>query len=212
VTCDRAAVAEDLDDDDPHLAACAECRARRDAYRRLARAIAQGAPEPRLPRKWRKRTLARARATRSFRRRAVVVAGAAAVATAAAGLLLFLRRGEVLPGLEVSITRRTAESRGTASPGDDVRARGTAPDAPASELRIYRGSSLLLRCPGAPACERTDDGVAASWKIPQPGEYQIVWIAAARPLPPPTGSLAGDLRAATASGARLAATESVHVL
>jgi hypothetical protein len=212
VTCDRVALAEDLDDDDPHLAACPECRTRHDAYRRLARAIADGAPGRQLPRKWRKRTLARARATRSFRRRAVVLAGVAALAAAAAGLMLFLRRGQDPPGLEVRITSRTGDRRDTVSPGDDVRARGTAPDAPASELRIYRGSTLLLRCPGAPACERTDDGVVASWKIPQPGEYQIVWIVAARPLPPPTGSLAGDLRAATASGARLAATRSVQVL
>jgi hypothetical protein len=234
---------------DPHVEACADCRARRDEYVRITAAVHGAGADRDVPADWKQRTLARLRAAApatttapapamsttpaaasqrpvrdelAERRRGRQIAAAAIVAAAAAAIVLALalrgsrpRPAPAAVALTVAIidgagTRRGAE----AAVGDTLVLDGRAGGAAHHELRVYRAArELVLRCASASAapCRRAVDGIGADLRLARPGEYVIVWFVADAPLPEPTGAFDGDLAAVRASGARVAATETVDV-
>ncbi|HYU14516.1 MAG TPA: hypothetical protein VEL05_00525 [Candidatus Acidoferrum sp.] len=198
---------------DPHLDDCAECRAGHAEYAKIAAALARGSDRP-LPAGWKERALARLRRAELARRRRTVLAAGLAIAAA---LLLFIAlRPTARATLAVSIDEGGGDWRGPAHPGGRLRVAARAGTAERFELRIYRETrELVVRCPGdaSPTCRPRGDAVDVSLPLAVPGEYQIVWLvsSSSSPLPPPSGDLDADVRAARAAGAHVAGSEVVDV-
>lgn len=129
-------------------------------------------------------------------------AAAAALAAAAAGYAVW-GRPRARPGDALSIavvtpdgTRRSRQ----ASVGDTVRLTGRT-DRRHGELRVYRDTTLVARCPGDPGC-RTADGVTIlELTVTAAGPYSVVWLESDRPLPAPGTNLDVDLLRAGEAGA-----------
>jgi hypothetical protein len=194
VSCDRAAAIADPDEvDADHLAGCADCQAQLAAMRRIAHAMREvGASAKRRPdhlaRVWaavdkppRRRWLPRSGA-------GMITAGGVLVA-AAAVLVLWLRRPEPPPRFAIDVVAGNGTAiRGDAKLGDRLRIR-----AREGAVRVYvNDRRLVLECPRM--CQHQElvlDAIA---------RYQVLWIDG--PAPAPTGSIDGDIAAASAAGAR----------
>jgi hypothetical protein len=218
VTCDRlerdgllGQLGEQMD---PHVTQCDDCRARRDEYAQLAAMLAQESPRP-LPNQWKERTLARwKRELARRRRRTATIACCGAAAAAVVILLAVWPRVRPRPELTVSLEKGEGAWRGTGHPGDRLVARATAGSSPHLEVRIYRHArELLLRCPGesAPICRSTGDTLDVRWNVPSVGDYQVVLLWSSSVLPPPTGDLGADLRAAARAGAHAQVDDSTSI-
>jgi hypothetical protein len=216
VTCDRLERDGDdllghLGEDMPHVDECPDCRARLDGYERLAGLLAGESTRP-LPEGWKERTRARIQQRASRRRRSFALVPAGAVAATMATLLLW---PDPDPKLAVSVVpgpvqyRDAEEEPSSASQplkahkGDILKASSPRADAAHVELRVYRESrEVMVRCPGdgAPTC-KVGDVIELSWPLPSVGSYQVLWLASPSPLPPPSGGLDADMRAAREAGA-----------
>jgi hypothetical protein len=219
VSCERAADGRLVEEegDAEHLASCADCRASRDAYRRIAAAVKGGISAHAPPPGWHARVVARALAAPApappRRRRWPLAAAALVVAAAAAALLLLWPRAPGPPRLAVHVVAGDGGHRGEAAPGDTLVVTAAAPGFAWRELRVYRdGVALIAACPSeAAACSVATDGTVTARLRLERGAHQLVWLAGSAAAPPPRGALDEDLRAATAAGARLLATDTVHV-
>jgi hypothetical protein len=209
--------------DAAHLAGCADCRAARDAYLRLAGAVRAARPEPALPAGWQdgvRRRIAVAR--RRSRARWI---GGAVLAAAAAAIALWLVRpgpGEPIAALQTSILRGSGAMRATeARPGDRLQLAARVDPARAGELRVYRLAplgALILRCapgdPAAPAaCDRRGDQLSAEAALPVAGRYRAALFAGAWPdaAGHVTGSLDQDVAAARAAGLEVVLDDPIDV-
>lgn len=64
-------------------------------------------------------------------------------------------------------------------------------------LWVYRGAAeLLLVCPQSPACLTVEGGLRATLAVPKVGQYTVLALWSARPLPAPVGSLDDEVAAA----------------
>jgi hypothetical protein len=73
------------------------------------------------------------------------------------------------------------------------------------ELRVYRESrDVVVRCPGEgpPICS-VGDVINVHWPLPSVGSYQVLRLTSPSPLPPPSGGLDADMRAARRAGAEV---------
>ena len=225
MTCDRLE-RDDLlghlgEQMDPHVEDCPDCRARRRDYSRLTTALAAESYHP-LPERWKERTLARIQYETRRPRRTTATVGIAVAAVVAVVLIVVglpgrerpQRRTELAVRIEKGKTQwRAAAGPRSANRGDilHVTSPGLAGD---FELRVYHdGRRVAVRCPGhpAPTCRQTRDAVELTWKLTQTGAYQVVWLASASPLPPPTDNLDDDLDAARRAGARISEGEPIDV-
>lgn len=182
-----------------HLEGCAACRASRDRYRRIARAMRDvGAGHVRRPdhlaRLWARLDAPRARRWPRWGWLAAPALGLAA----AAALLVWLGRGGPAPAaprfaVDV-IAQDKVALRGDARIGDRLRVRARA----GAAVWIYRNDrELLLVCPRA--CRRDGDALIAELALDAIGRYQVVWLSTARG-PAPGGALEQDVAAASAAG------------
>jgi hypothetical protein len=178
-----------------HVESCAECRARRAAYERLARAMREiGARHVRRADHV-ARVLAHVDAPRApwrWPRAATALAGLAV----ALALIWWLRPGDPPPRFAVEVVGQTAVAiRGDARLGERLRVRARA----GAAVWIYRNDrELLLVCPRD--CARDRDALAGEVVLDAVGRYQIVWVSVAGGLQP-GGELERDVAAATAAGA-----------
>lgn len=202
MTCDRARLLvdpDDVDHADPHVAACADCQAQLAALRRIARAMRDvGASSRRRPDHLERVWTALDRTSRPRRARSTIVATGAVLLAAAAVVALWLRRPAPPPRFEVSVISGSgAAIRGDAHLGDRVRIRARAEDA--ITVRVYRNDRhLLLDCPRM--CRREGGSYVGEVPLDAVARYQVAWIRGT--VPPATGSLDGDIAAATAAGAQ----------
>lgn len=211
--------------DEAHIDSCAECRAARDAYLRLAGAVRAARPEPALPAGWQdgvRRRIALARR----RNRARWIAGAA-LAAAAAAVALWLVRGpgagsEPIATLVTSIARGSGAMRASdARPGDRLRLAARVDPARAGELRVYRLAplgALILRCAPAdpaapPACDRRGAELSAEAALPTAGRYRAALLAGPWPdaAAHATDSLDQDVAAARAAGLEVVLDDPIDV-
>ena len=198
MTCERARQIADpgeIDPDDPHVKDCTDCQAQLAALGRITHAMrdvgvrSRRAPDH-LARVW-------AAVDRRPARRWLPIAGAGTVlVAAAAALVLWLRRPEPQRLAIDVIAGDGAATRGDARVGDRLRIRAREGDA--IGVRVYRNDRhLVLECPRM--CVR-DDGSMRGELVLEIARYQVLWLDG--PAPPPTGSVDGDIAAATAAGAR----------
>ena len=147
---------------------------------RVLAAIDRGdAPEASSPR----------RATRPW-----VVAAVAAVAMAA-GILLLIRPDRSAPPEQIAIELRhgSVARRGDgAAIGDTMIVRAQVPHQ--GELRIYRGDTMVARCPGDPTCRQHAGGVSVELPLDVPGRYRPVVFGAG--VATPSGGATADFDAA----------------
>ncbi|HTE52259.1 MAG TPA: hypothetical protein VK698_15510 [Kofleriaceae bacterium] len=215
---------------DPHVDACADCRARRAEYVKIAAALAAESERP-LPADWMKQTEARLRARWVTppsspavpvvsvvpvprRRRVAMCAGIAAATAVAAAAILIARPGAAdPPTLAMRVRQGRDHYRGSGQKGDVLEITATSGDADRFELRIYRDDDLVLRCPGgpAPACRPGDDGVRVAHVFASPGRYDVIWLTADSEIAAPVGGRDADVRAALEGGAHLETGESTDV-
>lgn len=137
---------------------------------------------------WEERTAARWRASRAARRRRrwqLVAVGVAAVALAAAAVLLLRPHGRPAVGLEVAVLVPDGGVRRGEAALDDVLRLRAARRAAAVELRVYRDTELVARCPGAPACQVTAATLTLELPLSAPGVYRVLVLSSARPIPAP---------------------------
>jgi hypothetical protein len=198
VSCERARLIVDpleLDPGDAHVQGCADCQAQLAALRRITHAMRDvGARSRRAP-----DHLARVWAAVEQRpaRNWLPIAGAGTVlVAAAAALVLWLRKPDP-PQLAIDVIAGDgAAIRGDARVGDRLRIR--ARDGDAIHVRVYRNDRhLVLECPRM--CTR-DDGSMRGELVLEIARYQVLWLDG--PTAPPTGSVDGDIAAATQAGAR----------
>jgi hypothetical protein len=209
--------------DDAHVAACDDCRAALDGYRRLTAMLGEVVVEIAPPDGWeagaRRRIATRKAARRRQRRIAIGGATAAAIALAAVIALWWTRRPgpPQVAALDVSIAAGGGTMRaGSPRPGDVVRLDAHLGGAARGELRVYRvavDGGLLLRCapddasapaPAATRCRRDGDRITAELVVPAAGRYRAVLLRGdgAALGAAPTGSLDRDVADAEAAGAR----------
>ncbi len=169
----------------------------------IARLRALPAEEP--PAGWEARVDRRLAAEQArTRRRRWLWAGAAAaaLAAAAAGYLVW-GRPRARPGDTLSIAVVTPDGTRRArqvSVGDTLRLTGRT-ERRHGELRVYRDTALVARCPGDPGC-RTADGVTTlELTVTAAGPYSVLWLASDHPLPEASTNLDVDLLRATEAGA-----------
>jgi hypothetical protein len=225
VTCDRLErddLLGHLGEDMPHVHECPDCRARLAGYERLAGLLAGESTRP-LPRDWKERTLARIDQRTSRRRTTVALVAASAVAATAIVFLLRPRPLEeeratrIIPG--ATSWRGPKDQPPSASQplpahkGDVLETFRPRANAAHFEVRVYRESrEVMVRCPGHPAPICTvGDVVKVTWPLPSLGSYQVLWLASSAPLPPPSGDLVADVRAAREAGAEVEEDRSVDV-
>lgn len=67
-------------------------------------------------------------------------------------------------------------------------------------LWVYRNDRLVLECPGAPPCQRSDDAVSADVTFTLRGRYIIVALRSNTPIAPPKGDYDGDVAGAERAG------------
>jgi hypothetical protein len=79
-------------------------------------------------------------------------------------------------------------------------------------LRIYlREREVVLECPGGSSCSSSDGQLAAEVTLSVPGSYRALVIAGAGSVPPATGSLDADARAAESAGLAMELGQTVTV-
>lgn len=185
---------------DPELAAhfegCEACRASRERFLRIARAMREvGAAHVRRPdhlaRLWARLEASPQRRLPRWR----WIAGPAVALAAAVVLVVWLGRGEPAPELAVDvIPQGVVAHRGEARLGDRLRVRARA----GAAIWIYRNDRELLRaCPRD--CRRDGGALIAELPLDAIGRYQVVWLASER-APAPGGDLERDVAAASAAG------------
>jgi anti-sigma factor RsiW len=184
-----------------HLASCSRCQ---DALRgrMLEAAIAAGEkPKSEV-------AIDELAPRRSRRRWGAVTGGLAAVAAAAAAVWAVKFSGSDPAGTDgqlafgVAVQRGGTQVRGGAAVGDTIHATASGGGSYRA-VWIYRDDrELVLACPGGRTCRDEAGGVAADLIVPSVGEYAIVVMASAKPLPQPHGSLDADVAAAADAGAQ----------
>lgn len=188
-----------------HLESCADCRADRLRYERIAHALADlgGGVQRRSDHV--DRVLAAAATNASLRRaplqptRRAVQRIAPLLAVAAAVAVVWWLRPDGAPGgpqFAVEIVARGSRTlRGDAQLGDRVRVTAR----PGAALWIYRNDRELLRvCPRD--CRRDGDRLVTELDLDTIGHYRIVWLSTDG-VPPPAGNVESDVAAARATGA-----------
>lgn len=198
-------------DDDPEFIERLEAgeppRTREEAearapYEQLLRRI-HGLGDVAPPADWEDRAFARWSSARRKRRLGIGV-GAAVVVVAAAMLLLQLRTDRAAPRLELAVLSvHGSIRRGDVAVGDRLKARIDAAQAHV-ELRVYRGTVLLARCPGGTLCRRDATVIELEWTLAEPGAYQIVGLSSSSSIPAGDGTIDRDLLDARAAGANIA--------
>ncbi|MEM9461501.1 MAG: hypothetical protein AAGF11_45475 [Myxococcota bacterium] len=145
------------------------------------------------------------------------------IAAAAAAVLLLPRAGTIPAGegLPLPVLGRIEVERLAAAPGlrgddlhpgDTIRVRARLPAEGRSELWIYREArALVLRCAGAPQCERRAGMLAAEIRLDAPGTHQILVVTGPGGLPGPTGKLDDDVAAVIAAAGEVRLSESIEV-
>jgi hypothetical protein len=183
-----------------HVDSCNDCRATRERYERIARALADLGTGAERRSDHVARVLATAAAETVARRRARRLAKwtAPALALAAAVALVWWLRGpEPAPprfALEI-VARGQRTLRGDAHLGDRLRATARRGEA----IWIYRNGRELLRvCPRD--CDANGDRVVVELELDAIGRYQVVWLSNDR-VTLPAGDVERDVAAARASGA-----------
>ena len=113
--------------------------------------------------------------------------------------------------LAIDLRSGSAVVRGTSAKVGDV-VHATASGGRHRAVWIYRDDRVLvLACPGAPAgCVARDGTLSGEVTLDAPGRYTVIALDGDAPLPPPTGSLDGDLAAAHANHVRTR-TETIEV-
>ncbi|MCE9579270.1 MAG: hypothetical protein K8W52_39465 [Deltaproteobacteria bacterium] len=165
------------------------------ALERIERALAEAGADQQPPPGWEARVLAAIDAKPA--RRAPWWLLVPALAAAAAIVFLVWPRAATPPqqlAVAITIDRGGPLVRGTsAHVGDTLHATATGGDGHRA-VWIYRDDrELLATCAGDDACTFT---------IPSRGDYAIVALAAAAPLPAPRGVLDDDVAAAAKAGAQ----------
>lgn len=133
-----------------------------------------------------------------------------AAALAAAALLIFLGAPPEPDAAAVAFHFERGQTRAVHG-GDEAGVGDTlvleARPAGAGELRVYRDRrELVLRCPGAKACELASDKGRPVWRakaqLTAPGRYRAMVLSGAG-LPAPAGTEDEDLGAAAKAGAKV---------
>lgn len=203
---------------DPHFDTCPDCLVARERWQRLGEEIASLGESLEPSADWQARTFARIEKRATGRRRSRLrgwfQAGLGTAAAAALVVVLVQRFEPPAPeGLEWIVGKGSESLRSLeAAPGDPLRVR-----APAArthvELRIYRDDlELLVQCSTEPPCQRSRGRIEASFQIPGPGTYQVLWLSSEQPLPAPTSEgLDADAESALAAGARIELGDEIDV-
>jgi len=203
---------------DAHVLACPDCGAQRRALERLAPVLRAGPPDLAPPAGWQQRVLAAADATpgRARPRRARgPLLWAIPLFAAAAAILLFLRPQGDLPAPALDWTIVPADGRRlrggapgedgrneTASAGDHLKVWGPIPAGARFELRVFRGSELVFRCP--PGCGAREGRLEVDVPLGVAGRYDAFVAVARGQLPDPGGGgRAADLARVVAAGGRV---------
>ncbi len=202
---------------DPHFETCPDCLAAREKLEQLKGEIASLGEGLEPPGDWQARTFARLEQRTQSRRRSRLwgwlQAGLGTAAAAALVVVLGLRFEPAPSGLELTRARGSEALRSLeAAPGDPLHLRAPAARAHV-ELRIYRNDlELLMRCATAAPCQRRRGRIEATFQIPGPGTYQVLWLSSEQPLPAPTGrGLDADAERALAAGAFLELGDEIDV-
>ncbi|HET7504071.1 MAG TPA: hypothetical protein VFK02_23785 [Kofleriaceae bacterium] len=134
-----------------------------------------------------------------------------ALAIGTAGLTFLLIRDGKPAALELALAydppSHAVEIRGAAnrgsSPelGDTLRA--VAKGGQYRAVWVYRDERLISACPGAASCEYPSGETVAKVELNALGDYSVVALSGAVPLPPPAGSFDVDVSNATAAGAKV---------
>jgi len=193
-----------------HLESCADCRADRLRYERIAHALADLGDGVQRRSDHVARVLTTAAADPSLRRapprltrRAAQRIGPVLAVAAAIAVVWWLRRDRApeAPRFAVEIVARgprrlrSDPQWGDPQRGDRVRVTAR----PGAALWIYRNDRELLRaCPRD--CHRDGDRLVTELDLDSIGRYQIVWLSTDA-VPPPTGNVERDIAAARAAGA-----------
>jgi len=178
---------------------------------RLEAALARLGHEHAPPTGWQARVLAATRAARApehapaprrswLGRVALDLRSRTALAAIAAVAIVVSRREPHPPGaVEIAVATRSVGPimRGVGAKRMDVTARG---GGPFRAVRVYRNETLVLECPGSPACLVADDATTALVSLELAGSYLFVALASTLPLPAAEGSLDADLAAANKLG------------
>lgn len=173
--------------------------------------------EQRAERRWHER--ASNTETRRRWRRATVALTLGAVAAAAAAI--FLLRPCSAPSSDMSlavavevailppagVSRRSA---GLGVVGDELRVRARG-DAVHIEIRIYRDSKLVARCPGDPRCQPEAPGLAIQLALTDEGSYRPIVLSSRAPIPAPGDDMDSDLRRARAADVVITSQETITV-
>jgi hypothetical protein len=204
-----------------HLATCARCQSRREAYRRLGVTLAKTPGGRRPAAGWDARVLARLASPRDRARRAsrLLWAGALSVAlVAATALVLFLRPPPQTPSslpVEVAVLAGEAETfragprqedgqpTGTAAPGDRLSIRFAVAGVAHAEVRVFRAHELVFTCARGAACRRQGDRLEALVPLPLAGRYESLLVWSRGPLPAPAAGAVEDAARLVDAGARV---------
>ncbi|MBK9034650.1 MAG: hypothetical protein IPL61_25855 [Myxococcales bacterium] len=204
--------ADDRDDElldrmgDGVAPASPEEAAARAPYERLAGQLQ--ALDPRdPPAGWERRLDARlreARAREQRRRWWLIGGGVAAAAAVAAAVVLWPRPAPapVRPVTVAVIAADGAARRGDAAVGDAVQIAVDRAQAQ-TELRVYRDTTLVTRCPGADACQISARSIRLELRLTDVGRYRVVTMTSASAIPAPGAGLDADLLAARSAGATI---------
>jgi hypothetical protein len=189
---------------DPHVAGCATCQ---DAVAQMAWI---SAAVPRLAAAWEPREGWESRVLAGVHREVVPpqrsrwwLAAVPAVAMAAAIVLVMSRPTPDELALSYQIEEaqvRRSAARGSAAVGDTIHVTASG-DAAHRALWVFRdGRTLVLACPGAPACR--DDGALEARFVPTViGTYELVLLASPTPIPAPSDSFDESVAGAIRAGA-----------
>jgi hypothetical protein len=171
----------------------------RKPYERLFERL-QDLDEISPPAGWEDRAAARWSSPRRKRRGVGIALTATAVVALAAVILLRPCAAQGPAALEVAVLTDTGSTRrGGAAVGAVLRARARV-DRTYIELRIYRGTRLIVRCPGSAQCQRNASFVQVEWALIEPGSYQIVMLSSSSNIPAGTGMIDRDLLDARNAG------------
>jgi hypothetical protein len=177
---------------------------------RLENALARLGVEYEPPPGWEARVLA-ATADAAPRRRKPwwqrwrwSIAPGLALAGAAAAVIAYVAPAgvPVALALRIDIAHRAPMRGSDAVVGDTAHIVATGDGNRA--LWIYRDEAeLVLRCPGAPACQVADGSIAVDLALTQIGRYTVVALAPPAALPALSGAFDDDLAVARRAGAAL---------
>ncbi len=167
------------------------------------------------PPDWQARVWARIAASRPRRsRRSLWVGGAAAAAVVLLGAYLTWRTWPLTerPTLIARVqTHQDSAVRGDMPhPGDQLLVDADIARVHHAELRLYRDDhALMARCSNEPPCTLSGRRLRAEFTLPSAGRYRALLLLSPTPLPPPTGSLDGDVAKAVDATVLTSATITV---